>query len=517
MFAGLAALATLNSLAKTADEMQSIQARIGMLPQTITDAATAFDQVAAKASEAKQSIEAYAGFYVKAGNATKSYLTNQEDVLKVVDGVAFGLAASGASAVSQSQAFFQLGQAIGSPAVQMEEMNTLIDVAPNLFDALGKAIPGANGNLKKFISTGKVTGQMLADGLMTVMPQFRDQMMAMPMTIGTAGTLIGNRYKVFINRMNRESGAVTKIADFFIKGFDRIEKALEKLVKFFGGATPTLKFFGIALAAALAPLAFKLAAGAVMFLISPLGLLMAGLLLVGLALEDVYQWMDGGESIIGRFLGDFDTVEERFSGTITTIKLLTAAVLIAGAVWATVMLANGAALAWFIGTATAGIIGFAATWVIAHAKMAVATLIAYAPILLLIAALGLALVALLWLWDNWKLIMGMIYDLATGNWKGVADGFMKMVDKIKGYWNSFKSFFGMGVSTTISTATAAGAASSASGVPTAAPGGNTTIQINQELPPGTPEETRQAAYNGTKQAMADNEMAKFARQAGQAQ
>jgi hypothetical protein len=239
-----------------------------------------------------------------------------------------------------------------------------------------------------------------------------------------------------------------------------------------------------------------------------------------LALEDVYTWMNDGESVIGRFLGDFETVGERFSGVITTIKLLTAGVLAAGAVWATVMIANGAALTWMLSTATAGIIGFATTWVLAHAKMAVATLLAYAPILLLVAGLGLALGALYLLWDNWGKIMGWIKEAASGAWKFVSDQFMAMVEKIKGYWDSFKSFFGTGVSATLAHNPAAvnPASVAAFGLPAAGGnGGNVHNEIHQTLPPGTPEETRQAAYNGTKQALADNEMSRFARQAGQAQ
>ncbi|MFO3912626.1 tape measure protein [Enterobacter hormaechei] len=162
---------TLSNIAKTADEMQSLEARIGMLPQTITTGAEAFDTVAQRASAARQGIEEYASFYIKAGNATQDFYKDQEQVLQLTDAVSIALAASGSTAVAQGQAFFQLGQAIGSPTVQMEEMNTLIDVAPDLFRALGKAIPGANNNLKAFISSGKVTGKMLAEGLIKVLPQ----------------------------------------------------------------------------------------------------------------------------------------------------------------------------------------------------------------------------------------------------------------------------------------------------------------------------------------------------------
>jgi tape measure domain-containing protein len=545
MFAGFVGLAAGKALANTADEMQSL----GMLPQTVGDTGTAFDTVANRASDARQSIQAYAAFYVKAANATQDYLRNQEDVLKVVDGVAFGLAASGATAASQSQALFQLGQAIGSPTVQMEEMNTLIDVAPDLFRALGRAIPGANGNLKKFISTGRVTGQMLAEGLMQVMPQFQEQAKSMPMTLGDAWTKIANRFQIFVARMNRESSAIPSIAAFLVKGYGKVQSALERLVNFLGGATPTLKFFGIALAAALAPLVFKIAAGAVMFLISPLGLLMAGLFSVGLALEDVYTWMNDGESVIGKSIGSWENFKKIAEENIETIKIYGAvaagiaasvaihfaamaakavflrvkmtALWIAARVQAAItfasMVARGAA--WVAAT-LAQLAVVAAGWITKFALMAIATIAATWPILLIVAALALVVAGLYLLWDNWSKIMGWIKESASGAWTFVSDQFMAMVEKIKGYWDSCKSFFGRGVSATLANNFAAvnPASVAAFGLPAAGGnGGNVYNEIHQTLPSGTPEQTRQAAYEGTRQALGDNSMDRFARQAAQAQ
>ncbi len=312
LFALVAAGAAIGGIVKIADELQSIEARIKKLPQTVGSASDAFDAVAKRAQAANQNIEGYATFYIKAANATQDFIKSQEGVMDVVDGVGFALAAAGTSATGQKQALFQLGQAIGSPTIQMEEMNTVIDVAPDLFRALGKAIPGAEGNLKKFISTGKVTGRMLAEALVKVMPEFRAQMLDMPLSMGTATTLMANRWKTFIHRMNRESGAITAVAKFFLSSFDKIEAGLNNMTDFFGGASNTLKFFGIALAAVFTPILFKAAAATIGLILSPIGLLVTGLLIAGLAIEDFYKWMKGGKSIFGQFFGTFEDGKKRF-------------------------------------------------------------------------------------------------------------------------------------------------------------------------------------------------------------
>ena len=479
MFAAFLGFQGLKSLANTADEMQSIEARIGKLPQTVGSAADSFDAVADRASAAKQGIDAYATFYIKAGNATQDFISSQDEVLNIVDGVAMGLAASGASAASQSQAFFQLGQAIGSPTVQMEEMNTLIDVAPDLFRALGKAIPGANGNLKKFISTGQVTGKMLAEGLVKVMPEFEKQMRSMPMTIGTATVLINNKWSKFINKLNRESGAVTSIATFFMDGFDAVESGMKKLVELLGGASNTLRVFGVIAAVALAPFIASLILGAVMAL--PM---IAAVVLIGLAIDDVITYLRGGESIFGRFLA-------WMKGGSLGAGILVGALTLLGAAFT----------AWGITTAIAfAKAGFAA---LAFGVNAAIGLLSVLWLPALIVAGIVAIIAIIYLlWSNWDAIWTSIGDIAAKTWTSISDGFLGMVNTLKGYWNDFKSFFGVGVSTNINAGKVAGAASSAGGVAGAGNQTNANVTINQELPPGTTKETADAAKSATKMAMA---------------
>lgn len=553
MFLAFAGFGAIRSIAKTADDMQSLEARIGMLPQTIGTAAESFDAVADRASAARQGIEGYANFYIKAGNATQDFIKDQEELLKVVDGAAIALAASGSDATRQKEAFFQLGQAIGSPTIQMEEMNTIIDVAPDLFRALGKAIPGANGNLKKFVSTGAVTGEMLAKGLMTILPQFVEQMQNMPITIGTATVLVNNRWSRFINKLNRESSAITTIANAILKGFDSIESGLKSMVEFFGGATNTLKAFGIVLAAVLAPLAVKLFAGALATLVSPIGLLIAGLALVGIAIDDFYGWMNGADSVFGDWFGNFDEAKKKldeFKFWIDSVKILVvyavgimvsqwiysaamaaisfAATAAAGATSYALLtaqfLSNLAANALWVAGIVANMAKVVVVWVVAFAKMFIAALPVILPMLAIIAAITAIIAVIYLLLDNWKLIFKTIKDIATGNWDAVADDFGKMVDRLKGYWNSFKSFFGMKVSTEIGAAggasvtpsMAAGAASAANGVPVAqrAP---VSVVVNQTLPPGTPAETASAAQSAVTQAFNSIPQDRLARQLGQIQ
>lgn len=530
IFSAFAAFASLKSIGKTADEMQSLESRIGMLPQTIDGAAKAFDEVAARATAARSSLEAYGSFYVKMQNAGKEYVKTQAEGLQITDTMAKALVVGGATTQERASALLQFGQAIGSGVLQGEELRAMAEAAPQFMDELAIAIGKPRSELKKMGSEGKLTSKMVIEAVLKMSSVFDEKFKNMPMNIGASMTIIGNRWAMFINKLNRDSLAVTKISNFFLKTFDKIEGGLDSMVDFFGGATNTLKFFGIALAAAFAPMVFSGIVGSISLLLSPIGLLVVGIAAIGLALEDVYQYMTGGTSITGELADGIKGLTEKYKVATVLIAAFAGVVATAGAVWAASMVASGAAFVWLMGTATAGIIGFAITWVISFAQMAIATIAAFWPLLALIAGIALVVAAITYLSNHWTEIMDGIKLVASDLWHFVEDGFGDMIKSLKDDWNTFKSFFGMGVSANVSAnmtsssnaanvtpSTAAASASPSFAATNKAPTGmsQNIITINQTLPPGTTQETAAAAKSATSSSAGEAFNA-MARKAGQA-
>ena len=519
MFAAFLGFQSVKSIISIADEMQNLRARLALLPQTSMDAGQALDVVADRAINARQSIEAYAGFYVKAGEATKKFISTQDDLLKIVDGAAFGLAASGADAVRQGQAFFQLGQAISSPTVQMEEMNTLIDAAPQLFAALGDAIVGEGKNFKEIIGKGKITGQMLAEGLSKVAPYFEARMKTIPNTVEQATLRIRNKWKLFVDRLNRDSMVITRVANFIGDSFDYVEEKLNIFVEKIGGANQALKLFGIVAAAALTPLLIKGFAGAIMFILSPIGLLVAGLTLLYIALEDIYTWMQGGESIIGEWLGSFNEFSDKFDSTfvgkiINGLKKLWQFLSIT-IDWGAIFNA-GADVLGSLFDVLSGIFNF----VVGIAKTFFGLL--SGDFDLFYEGIKQAFDGL---FEAFKGAFGAIGSFIGLIIESVKNAFnvaitaisVFLVDSIYGGIKDAISrglnFFGVGQpNTSVTPQQAANATISAGGAGSRTNTNNVTI--NQNLPAGSPPEVQAAARAGTQQALSDGKLDVLARQMG---
>ena len=158
--------------------------------------------------------------------------------------------------------------------------------------------------------------------------------------------------------------------------------------------------------------AFNLAA------LIPVVLIGAFVLAVALLVDELVNFYEGNETLIGQFTGEYPNAIYLVWGAL--------GLLIAGFIalkWAAItsMLETMAIMALY-----------AADWIASHAAMAVSTLAAYAPILLIIAGIALVVGAVWYLWSNW--------DTVTGLMKAAFGSVFDTVSKVIG---AVGSFFGL--------------------------------------------------------------------------
>lgn len=303
VIAGVFGALTISNIAKTADTMQSLESRIGLLPQTVGDVGAAFDEVAKKATENRMGIQAYAEVYTRIGNAAQDYLKTSADLEKVTSTLSQALVVGGATAQEQASAFLQFSQALGSGTLQGDEFRAMAEAAPQYLDQLAKALGHPRGELKKLASEGKLTTKEVIQATMQMSDYFNKMYKQIPMTIGQALVLVNNRWSMFINRLNRSSGAVTWVADKFLWLADKVEYSLDVVTEALGGAENAVKILGVALGAAGLVGAVYLLSAAFTALTSPVFLIIAALAALFLVGEDVNSWLSGSPSLLGDMIG----------------------------------------------------------------------------------------------------------------------------------------------------------------------------------------------------------------------
>ena len=312
--AGLATAFSIKKIIDIADSMQSLRARIEQLPQTIMPAGEAFDVVAEHASDARASIEAYGTLYNRIGNAAKDYISTQEDLLKVTDTISKALVVGGATAQEAGSVMTQFSQALGSGTLQGDEFRAMAEAAPQYMDQLAEALGHPRSELKKLASEGKITTKQVIEATRNMADYFDMRFKQIPMTVGQAMTIVGNRFSRMIDRMNRESNFVTKTANIILDVFDKIEKGVDSVVKSFDGWNNLLRYIGAALIAGTAILiGFSTASIAAL---APWLLIGAAIALAALVIEDLMVAAEGGESV---FLSIAETISGWYDSIVKAI------------------------------------------------------------------------------------------------------------------------------------------------------------------------------------------------------
>lgn len=308
MIQAYVSFASAASLARVADAAQSLRARLALVPQTIGDAGAAFDELVERANFARTSLNAYGTLYVRLAGATKDYLKTQEEVLTVTDAISQALAINGATTEEAASVTLQLSQAFQKGKLDGDEFRSFMEgLSTDFKEKMVVALQDVTGNTKITLgalydmsANGELVAKDLALAFQKMAPEIRKQMLSIPLTIGGATQIVRNDFTAMIDRMNRESMAVTRIAGTIVKSFDFIEAGIYKVKDAFGGFGNFVSYIGSLIATVITGKIIKslVSLDRKTFLLRAKWLLLTGAVLAAaLIVQDVFAGIRGDASV----------------------------------------------------------------------------------------------------------------------------------------------------------------------------------------------------------------------------
>jgi hypothetical protein len=427
----------------------------------------------------------------------------------------------------------------------------MAEAAPQYLDKLSETMGIPREQLKKMASEGKLTAKAVIEATRQMSGYFGDRFKQMPITVGRSITIISNKFSAMIDKMNRETQFIIRIGTAFLTAFEWIESGVNKIIESFGGWDNAIRFVGIAIGVALGAKALAILSAfraASLLAMLPFLKIIAVISLVALALEDLYVWIQGGDSLIGKFAGNWEDVKDSVIGVASAIAALGGAFLL----WKAVVVGTTAALRIYHGVLLAVAAAKRAVIIVAMIMNAVMALNPIGLIVLAVAALIAGLVALVVYWDvvkgwisgffSWvmdkfsalgKFVSGLfemdfLQSLKTvmvqfGNmiYKAIFDPVVNAItdawdaakNVVSGAWEGAKNFVGLGG--TGSGATHAGTVAPAQLAPAAMGAGRPNVQSNTNVtvtvPTGTTAEQATFLQNAAKQSFAKQGDDKLAR------
>lgn len=229
-----------------------------------------------------------------------------------------------------------LNQSFARGVVDTETISRLLEESPEAVKLLEKEVGASKEKFEEMASSGELTVADLKNAFVNGADEINRSFAQVDMTISDALLNIRNQWGLWIAKIDKQYGLTKKLSEFLVSLFSKLMKWLDKAVAFVdkladkvGGMENLLKLIAmaagsiwIALNASKILTFFKSLSGLLSIANLKTLALVAVILLIALAIDDLIHFLNGDASVIGEFFEqmgiDADDARETISKVIQT-------------------------------------------------------------------------------------------------------------------------------------------------------------------------------------------------------
>lgn len=177
------------AMAKLADEVRMLAARVQVAAGSIEAGAQAMRELEAISIRTRSSIEANADVFSRLNQSILQMGGTQRDTLQLTELLGKGIAASGVKGQEAEAAMRQFGQAMGTGKLSGDELNSMMENSQYLMQKLAQGLGVPVGALKKLGADGKLTADVLLKAFEKMSAQIDEDFNKLPPTIESAAVV----------------------------------------------------------------------------------------------------------------------------------------------------------------------------------------------------------------------------------------------------------------------------------------------------------------------------------------
>ncbi len=210
---GLALTSIARAVLGVADSMKSMESRLRLVTNSSKELAETQKELFAVSQRSRVEYASTIDLYTRLARSTKTLGTSQADLLKVTEAINQSFVISGTSAASTQAALIQLGQAFASGTLRGEELNSVMEQAPRLAEAIASGLGVTIGELRRLGAEGKLTSEQVFNALKKSAEGINAEFKRMPVTTGQAFTQLGNSIAKAIGDIDKMTDASQSVAN----------------------------------------------------------------------------------------------------------------------------------------------------------------------------------------------------------------------------------------------------------------------------------------------------------------
>lgn len=200
--AGLGLAALTRQVISIGDEYARVTGQLRLVTDGTGSLAQAQKELFDIAQATRSEYSATAGLYARIARGTKDLGIAQSDLLSITKLTSQAFKISGASAQEAASGMMQFGQAITSGRFAGDELRSISETAPRLFEAIvrgtARAAPALGITTKNFrdlAAQGVITTELITRGLLTQASAIESEFAQLPKTVGDAMTQMEEQVK----------------------------------------------------------------------------------------------------------------------------------------------------------------------------------------------------------------------------------------------------------------------------------------------------------------------------------
>ena len=260
-----------------------------------------------------QTIQGFLGMRLPLEELGLTIKEQQEVLLSLNDSMTIG-AIKGEQA---ARAQMWLNRALGEGKISAGGFNELMEAADPIMDDFQKHLGLTTSEFQRMGREGELTATMLVEYFRKAGPRLREQSENMAITVMDAFQRLRTNFEWWIFTTDKAVGASSKFADIILWFADRPAIAGTAALSMLTIGALALTAQIVAMGAAALATGWQMVKAGVLMLANPMtwvwiavGAAIAGVILL---VQDLYTWMQGGDSLIGQWLGPWDEFAERIS------------------------------------------------------------------------------------------------------------------------------------------------------------------------------------------------------------
>ncbi|CAK9889209.1 tape measure protein [Pseudomonas fluorescens] len=222
----LAAAFSVTAVHSATEAYSTLTNRLKLVTDNSTELAAAQKAVFGIAQDSAQPLAATAELYQRIATNQDALKLSGEGVAGIVGTISKTLAISGSSAESANAALIQLGQAFASGVLRGEELNSVMEQAPALSQAIAAGMGKTVGELRAMGAAGELTAQAVVKALQSQSGAVDALFAKTATTIGNSFTKISNSLTHFIGELDQATGASSRVSAEFVGLSKAIDNSL---------------------------------------------------------------------------------------------------------------------------------------------------------------------------------------------------------------------------------------------------------------------------------------------------